>query len=204
MEHWLAIFHQQSGLVSYILLFFIGFLENVFPPIPGDTVIVLSLLLIEKGWLNFWIVLVCVSVGGTLGFYLVFYLAFRWGRDWVLRQKWLHLNAERLEKADRWFERRGTWLVLGHRFFSGFRSTIALVAGLSSIEIWKMAILSFLGVSLWNTMLLTVGLQILKNKDALLNALKTYNMIVGSIIVIGIVLGIIFYRIRQKARSSEI
>ncbi len=204
MEQWLQIFHQQSGLISYILLFFVGFLENVFPPIPGDTVIVLSLLLIEKGWLNFWIVLICVSVGGTLGFYLVFYLAFRWGKAWVLRQKWLHLNIERLEKADRWFERRGKWLVLGHRFFSGFRSTIALVAGLSSIEIWKMAILSFLGVTLWNTMLLTVGLQILKNKEALLHALKTYNMIVGSIIVLGILIGIIFYRIRQKARSSQI
>lgn len=204
MEQWLQIFHQQSGLISYILLFFVGFLENVFPPIPGDTVIVLSLLLIEKGWLNFWIVLICVSVGGTLGFYLVFYLAFRWGKAWVLRQKWLHLNIERLEKADRWFERRGKWLVLGHRFFSGFRSTIALVAGLSSIEIWKMAILSFLGVTLWNTMLLTVGLQILKNKEALLHALKTYNMIVGSIIVLGILIGIIFYRIRQKARSSQV
>ncbi|NOY77446.1 MAG: DedA family protein [Calditrichaeota bacterium] len=203
MEHWLAIFHQQSGVVSYILLFFVGFLENVFPPVPGDTVIVLSLLLIEKGWLNFWIVLICVSVGGTLGFYLVFYLAFRWGKAWVLRQRWLHLNAKRLDKVDRWFERHGSWLVLGHRFFSGFRSTIALIAGLSSIEIWKMAILSFLGVTLWNTMLLAVGLEILKNKAALLHILKTYNLIVGSLVLLGIGVGIVFYRIKQKARSSQ-
>ena len=201
MDHILSLFHQNSGLWSYVLLFLVGFIENAFPPVPGDTVIVVALVLIGKGWLNFWIVLASASTGGTLGFLVIYSLTF-WGKDWVLRQKWLHFGERKLEKTERWFKRYSLMLILGNRLVAGFRTVVAFVAGLSGIPFWKMAILSFIGISVWNAGLLMIGSQILTNKGALLHALKTYNLVAGIVILAGIGIGIFLFKLPNRMRSE--
>lgn len=201
MDHILGLFHQNSGLWSYVLLFLVGFIENAFPPVPGDTVIVVALVLIGKGWLNFWIVLASASAGGTLGFLAIYSLAF-WGKDWVLRRKWLHFNERKLEKTERWFKRYSLMLILGNRLVAGFRTVVAFVAGLSRIPFWKMAVLSFIGISVWNAGLLMIGTQILTNKGALLHALKTYNLVAGIVILIGIGIGVFLFKLQNRMRSE--
>ncbi len=194
---------QNHGLVAYLLIFGIGFLENVFPPIPGDTAVILSIFLIKRGTLTFTGVLVSVSLGGAAGFFTIYYLTARWGKNWALRQKWLHFDEKRLEKTDRLFRRYGGFLILGHRFFSGFRTAIAFVAGLSSVNIWKMFVLSFAGVFLWNSGLLYLGTAIFKNHKLLLQNLKAYNEAVAIFLIFLISLITAIYFLRRKRRVQN-
>ena len=205
MDTLIHLLTQNHGAVSYLLIFAIGFLENVFPPVPGDTAVVLSAILIQDGApLTFAGVLISVSFGGAAGFFLIYYLTVRWGKDWVLRQKWLHFDRTRLEKTDRLFRRYGDFLILGHRFFSGFRTAIALVAGLSSVNVWKMLVLSFTGVFIWNSGLLYLGTAIFKNHRLLLEKLKAYNQIVALVLVgIFIVIAIVYiWRRKRRIRNK--
>ncbi len=204
MDALIHLLSQNHGAISYLLIFGIGFLENVFPPVPGDTAVVLSAFLIQDGApLTFAGVLVSVSLGGAAGFFLVYYLTFRWGKEWILRQKWLHFDEIRLQKTDRLFRRYGDFLILGHRFFSGFRTAIAMVAGLSSVNVWKMLALSFVGVFIWNSGLLYLGTAIFKNHRALLDKLKTYNQTVAIALVGILVLFAIIYFLKRKRRKQN-
>ncbi len=201
-----AIFHllsQNHGAISYVLIFLIGFLESVFPPVPGDTAVLFSVVLIKKGALTFGGVLVSVSLGGATGFFTIYYFTARWGKSWALRQKWLRFDEKRLEKTDALFRRYGDFLILGNRFFSGFRTAIALVAGLSSVNVWKMLGLSFAGVFLWNSGLLYIGTTVLKNHKLLLAHLKTYNEGVAVVLVVLALLAGAIYGWKRKRRNQN-
>ena len=49
-----SIFNQINPITAYLILAFSAFTENVIPPIPGDTVVILGAYLVSTGRLEFW------------------------------------------------------------------------------------------------------------------------------------------------------
>jgi len=45
---------QENGTLVYVALFLSAYIENIFPPIPGDTVTVIGAYFVGTGKLNFW------------------------------------------------------------------------------------------------------------------------------------------------------
>ena len=48
------LFDQIDPLVAYLVLFLSAILENIIPPVPGDTVVIVGAYLVSIGQLNFW------------------------------------------------------------------------------------------------------------------------------------------------------
>jgi membrane protein DedA with SNARE-associated domain len=83
------------------------------------------------------------SIGGwALGDYL--------GRPWLERHgRWLHLNAVKLDRAERWFERWEEWAVFLGRVTPVIRSFVSVPAGVFRARFDRYVWLTLLGSAAW-------------------------------------------------------
>ena len=62
-----------------------------------------------------------------------------------------------VEKLNRFFQRRGHWVVFVFRFLPAFRTIISLPAGMAAMPRWKFLTWTFAGAAIWNTILAQAG-----------------------------------------------
>lgn len=202
MDGLLHYLQQVDPLIAYLILFVSAFVENVFPPIPGDTVTVIGAYLVGRGILNYWGVYLATTLGSIAGFMTIFGLAY-W-LEWKVIEKYQPrwIARSKIDQVESWFRRYGYWVVLLNRFLSGARSIISLAAGLSKMRILPVFALALLSCALWNGLLIYLGASIGKNWQEIVAFLKNYNRFV--LIVLVIVLGVyLIYRLTKKARSPK-
>jgi membrane protein DedA with SNARE-associated domain len=97
---------------------------------------------------------VVLALAGTLGYLLgalVGWAIGRFGgRALVERHgRWLHLGPARMERAERWFERRGAWAVFLGRLTPLVRSFVSIPAGVLRSPLPSYTLLTFLGSAIW-------------------------------------------------------
>jgi membrane protein DedA with SNARE-associated domain len=83
------------------------------------------------------------SIGGwALGDYL--------GRPWLERHgRWLHLDADKLDRAERWFDRWEEWAVFLGRITPVVRSFISVPAGVFRARFGPYVWLTLVGSTVW-------------------------------------------------------
>jgi membrane protein DedA with SNARE-associated domain len=97
---------------------------------------------------------VVMALAGTLG-YLVgaivgWWIGLRGGRRLLERHgRWLHLGPERLERAERWFDRWGNVGVLIGRLTPLVRSFVSIPAGVFEMRLAPYTVLTLIGSAIW-------------------------------------------------------
>lgn len=167
-----------SGFYGYLMLGVCAFVENVVPPIPGDTVTVLGGYLAATGRLSFAGVVGATTLGSFAGFMLMFFLGKALGRKFFLERDRRLFSREKLVAVTGWFARFGYGVVLGNRFLSGARSVISLCAGISGLHTGGVALLCLASCLVWNVILISAGYTVGENWEAVLALLKKYNALV--------------------------
>ena len=147
---------------GYFGIFVLMVLENVFPPIPSEVIMGVGGVLVARGEMELWPLLVVGTVGSTVGNYAWFWLGEHWGyrrlQPFVARWgRWLTLDWEHVEDASRFFRKHGQWVVFVLRFSPFLRTMISLPAGLSRMSPWRFVIFTFAGSALWNLLLIWGG-----------------------------------------------
>lgn len=171
-------FAQENTSLAYIMLFVSAFVENVFPPVPGDTVTLIGAYFVGTGNLNFFGVLVSTTLGSVVGFMTLFLLAY-W-LEWRVIEKYEFrwMQKSHIDKVQNWFQKYGYRVILANRFLSGVRSVISFAAGLSNLNIKKVLVLSLLSALIWNALIISAGALIGDNWQQIEKYLKLYNQIV--------------------------
>jgi membrane protein DedA with SNARE-associated domain len=199
MESLLHSLETANPLWAYFILFVSAFIENIFPPIPGDTVTVFGAYLVGRGFLNFWGVLISTTLGSIAGFMAVFALAYwiEWKLIEKYRPKWV--ERSKIDRVEKWFRQYGYWIVLINRFLTGVRSIISVVAGLSKMNTMLVFLLALISCFVWNGALIGLGELLGENWELIGHFLKVYNQIVIIALVVGIVIfaGYRFYRSKK-------
>jgi membrane protein DedA with SNARE-associated domain len=191
---------------AYLILFLSAFIENIFPPIPGDTVTVIGAYLVGRNILNFWGVFISTTAGSILGFMGIYVFAY-W-LEWKVIEKYQPdwISKAHIHKVEKWFKKHGMWVILFNRFLSGVRSVISLVAGLLKLQPVWVFVLGLLSCAVWNGGLIYVGSAIGKNWQEIIEFMNLYNrtvLIVLGVILLGyLVTRFIIYR-RTKKSSSK-
>ena len=132
--------------------------ETVFPPIPSEVVLLLAGYLVEQGDLTFAGALIASTVGSLVGAVALEEAARHGGRPFAERfVRFAHQDPAKLEDAERWFRRRGWLMVLAGRCVPGVRSLVALPAGVLRMPRGQYVVLTLIGSTVWNTLLISAG-----------------------------------------------
>lgn len=147
-------------LVNYgsVALFFLLALGVFALPIPDETLMILSGILMFKGHLPIHSTILSSYAGSMCGITLS-YLFGRTAGSFIIHRygRWFGLTEEHLQKAHNWFERFGKWtLVIGY-FIPGIRHLTGFSAGTTELEYRQFALFAYTGALLWATVFLSIG-----------------------------------------------
>ena len=172
--------------------------EMWFPPFPGDAFYFIGLVSISAGDLSVVSVVAATCLGGVIGFASLYWLGWTKGRDLFGRRTSGFWSAATLARVERWFAHWGGWVIVFGRFFTGVRSAVPLVAGISLYPRTRALVLGALSVVIWNGLLATAALSLGANWDRVSRIWDTYNLVfwaVASCIIL--VWAVLFFRRRK-------
>ncbi len=168
----------------YLVLFVACFIENVFPPFPGDSFIAGAGALVAVARLDLALSLTIVIIGGLTSVMLVFAFGKRYGRDFFVRKNYRYFSATDIIRVEKQFNRWGALILVFSRFVVGFRTVLALVAGMSRYDPVKMLVFSTVSYLLFAGLLMYLSMVLVENLELLHDYFKTYNMIVWPVLII--------------------
>ena len=188
MDAFLAWLQQLPAAALYGVLWFLAFLENVFPPAPADTIIAFGAFLAAQGQASLVWCLGAIIGGHLVGAGTVFGVGRRWGADRV--RGWLAERGEAKAEAtfEAWYRRYGFWALLVGRFIPFVRGVVPLAAGALRIPLWSVLTVVFLHAALWYGLITYAAYRVGENFDLLVAAMKrggtTLGIAAGAIAVV--------------------
>jgi membrane protein DedA with SNARE-associated domain len=178
-----AFFDSLQGVWGYVFLLVSAFFENIFPPLPGDTFVVLGAFLVGRGQLHFIPAYLAATAGSVTGFMLLFWIGKRWGRKLFLKRSGKLFSETHLNRIGKMMDRYGYWIIGFNRFLSGFRSVASLGAGIADMDPVKVFVLSLLSCFLWNGLIMGMGIWVGENWAMILRHYQTAVFIVIFLII---------------------
>ncbi len=134
-------------------------LENLVPPIPSEIVLSLGGYLASEGRVNLILVFVAATAGSVGGALLLYWLGYGLGEDRLRR--WLDriplVDADDLNKADRWFEKHERSAVLFGRCAPVVRSLVSIPAGANHMALGQFTLFTAIGSGVWNALFVGGG-----------------------------------------------
>jgi len=133
-------------------------LESTGVPLPGETILLASGVLVQQGHLDLGDAIVFGILGAVIGDQIGYWVGREGGRRFILRWgRYVFISPERLARAEAFFERHGGKAVFLARFFSGLRIFGALVAGISRMRWGTFILYNALGGAVWATAVVLLG-----------------------------------------------
>jgi membrane protein DedA with SNARE-associated domain len=155
IEETLRVWIEAGGYPALALFVLV---ENLFPPIPSEVVLPLAGFYVNQGTLAFVPAMLFATAGSVGGALILYALGRYGGRPVILRYgRVLRVTEERLERAEGWFERYGTAVVLFGRMVPGARSVVSIPAGLAEMGLTRFVLLTAAGSAAWNALLIGAG-----------------------------------------------
>lgn len=203
LEYIESVISQVDPFTTYAILFLSAYIENTFPPIPGDTVTVLGSYLITTGKLSFTGVWLSTTFGSVLGFMTMYFVGLTLGRKFLANEKRAKIfGLKNIEKTKIWFANWGYWVIFANRFLSGTRSVISLFSGMVGLNWLYVLLLSTLSALVWNGLLIYAGYMLGVNWESIAGIVSQYNKVV--IVVSVLIITFIAYKIINKKKKEDV
>ncbi len=185
MTEWLPFLEGKAPLLLYALLAGGAALENIFPPVPADTFVVLGAFLAATGRAGAAWVFLATWMASTLGALGVFYAGRRFGMPFFQVGAGRRLlKPHQIRKLAGFYQRYGLWAVFLARFVPGFRAVVPVFAGVTEQPFHRVAPPLFLASGLWYGALTWLGLQAGRNLPAILEFVKNTNLVLMGLAVL--------------------
>ncbi len=165
------------------LMFFLAFIENIFPPSPSDVLLVFAGTLIGIGTIDFTSALIVSTLGSTCGFALAYVIG-RYFQEHIVSgrlSRYLPLTA--INQVEKLFQRFGYGVIVANRFLAGTRAIVSFVAGMSKMNLPATTALCAVSAAAWNAILLYLGMVFGKNWQKAGEYLSIYSTVVTVIVL---------------------
>lgn len=158
MDRLLELLGSLPPELIYVLLGAGAAVENIFPPVPADTFVLLGAFLADRGRANVWIVFAVTWVANVVSALAVYRLARRYGdgffRTSIGRRL---LRPRQMDRISRFYRKWGTPAILVSRFLPGFRSVVPVFAGIVRLQPLRVAIPLGFASAVWYGALVVGG-----------------------------------------------
>lgn len=201
----LETFIRELGAWGYPTLMLAALLEYVFPPFPGDTIVVLGGAWAAREDRSIPLTFALLTLGSMVG------IAATWrlGRSFAGKigeapedSLLFGISVAHLRRAQALMRIRGDWLLLANRFLPSFRSVLFIAAGASNVSFKRTLAFGTVSAALFNGMLLGVGMVIGDNAEKIAEFFQKFR--IGSLAAAGLVLLLLLGRfLWQRARAMS-
>ena len=204
MQQFILHIIEQFG---YFGVFFLILIENVFPPIPSEVILLISGFFSSYTSLSVFYMILASTLGSFLGAIILYYIGKIFNKERLKKivngrlGKILFLKENDIDKADEWFDNKGNKSVFFCRFVPIVRSLISIPAGMSEMPMGKFIIYTICGSMIWNTVLICLGYRLGSNWEYVLTILDKYQMVV--IVILVIIIGYVIIKFYRKKRKSK-
>ena len=145
-------------LLIYVVIAAGAAVENVFPPVPADTFVLLGAFLAAAGRANPWLVILftwLANVASALGVYA---LAYHFGEAFFgTRVGRFLLHPRQLEQIGDFYRRWGVIAIFGSRFLPALRAMVPVFAGVTRVSVWRVLPPLAVASALWYGALVYLG-----------------------------------------------
>ncbi|MGH9840401.1 MAG: DedA family protein [Blastocatellia bacterium] len=189
-----------AGVLAF--MFFVAYIENLFPPSPSDVLIVFAGTLIGVGAVGFAPALVVTTLGSTTGFMTAYFLG-RYFDQFVHGKlsRFLPINA--INQVERLFQRYGYGVIVANRFLAGTRAIVSFFAGMSRMNLPVTTALCAASAAVWNAILLYLGFIFANNWRQAAGYLETYSKIATGVVIAAIALVLLVYFRRRRRETGN-
>ncbi len=178
--------------------------ENLFPPIPSEIVLPLAGYEVFRGNLTFALTVLAATAGSLIGALILYAVGRYGGRPAIDRWgRLLRVSNADVDRAERWFDRWGDWIVLVSRMIPLVRSVVSVPAGILEMSVPRFVVLTTIGSLLWNFLLVGAGYQLgsrWEDVSAVVGQFSDVMKVVAVLAVVGA--GIWLWRRRRRTPAA--
>ncbi len=136
------------------------------------------------------------SIGWAIGLY--------GGRPYLERHgRWLHLDEEKLDRAERWFERWEDWAVFLGRLTPVIRSFVSIPAGVMEVPFVRYTLLTLAGSAIWCFAFAGIGFVLGASWEDFHHAFRYVDYLVVAGVAAAVAWVAWRYARRRRSRAAE-
>ena len=157
---------------------------------------------IEQGIPAYVAIALAGTIGYTVGAIIGWVIGLYGGRPYLERHgRWLHVDEEKLDRAERWFERWEDWAVFLGRLTPVIRSFVSIPAGVMEVPFVRYTLLTLAGSAIWCFSFAGVGYGLGASWEDFHHTVRYLDYVVAAAIVGGV--GWLGWRhVRKRRRQS--
>ncbi|MBS4203357.1 DedA family protein [Lederbergia citrea] len=199
MENWITGMMEEFG---YLGILFLIALENVFPPIPSEVILIFGGFMTTNTNLSIMGVVWFATLGSVIGAVILYGIGHLIDMNKIEKiiERWGHifrLTKEDINKTEQWFSKYGVWTVFFCRFVPLIRSLISIPAGMAHMNFGIFLLLTALGTFIWNIVLVKVGAAVGSSWEDMIAYMDVYsNIVYACLVVLFIIFVVLFIRKR--------
>ena len=201
MQEFVMSFMNHFGYFGVFLLIAI---ENIFPPIPSEVILLFGGFVTTYTKLNIILMTLFATLGSLVGAILLYYIGKIFNYEKLQKLvsgkigRILHLKKDDITRADKWFNQKGNIAVFFCRFIPLVRSFISIPAGMNKMNIVKFIIYTTIGSLIWNFVLILLGAKTKENWTSILKLLNTYSIFIVIILLLLLILIKLYFYKKRK------
>lgn len=202
MAEWFQSIVDTLGYPGITVLMII---ETLFPPVASEIVMPLAGYVAGKGDLSFIGVIIAAMIGFLVGvlplYFLGRYVSNRGLKNWLEEHgTWFMPTREDLERAEGWFQRHGSKIVIAAHILPGVRSLISIPAGMADMNLLKFLLYTLIGKGIWTTVLAYLGKTLGENYGDIQRYMGPIS--IGVTVLIVVAVGVLLWR-RKRQQASQ-
>ena len=187
---------------AYALVVAASAIEYVFPPVPGDTVVLFAVVLAARAQLNWVMVYGLMTLGAIAGGLIAWAFGVWLAKHedhWpgVLRRP---TATQALDAVRRGYARYGSVYLAINRFLPALRAFFFVGAGLSGMRVGSVIVYGGISALAWNALLLGLGYGLGHNWDAMRAVVERYSA--ATIVLLSLVVVVLVVRFARRRRSA--
>ena len=158
---------------------------------------------LDPGFDSYLAMALAGTIGYTLGAIGGWAIGLYGGRPLVERHgRWMHVDPEKLERAERWFARFGDAAVFLGRLTPVVRSFVAVAAGVARMRFVPYTVFTLLGSAVWCFALAGIGWGLGSSWERFHHGFRFADYAVVALIVVAV--GYLLVRARGRARRRAL
>ncbi len=185
--------------VLYLVLAVVAAIENIFPPVPADTVVAFGSFLAARGEATMLGAFLSTWVGNTVGAMAMYWAGRRWGAERLERRLDKGGRSQRLASL---YGRYGTAALFFSRFLPGIRALVPPFAGAAKVPALRAFLVIGAASALWYGLVTWLAYHAGSDWDALQRSVGRWSGWLIAVAAVVVAIGVAIWFVRRRRRTA--